>query len=84
VAIYDAGHDILARRVNDARILRGPKVLADAHYLATPYENVGVLQGAVGDGQDGGVAYERLCLSGRSGRLIAALLSATSALRPRA
>src|SRR5690349_18703256 len=60
MAVDDAGHDELARAVDDARVGRSVKVLSDACNLAVAQKHVGVFQRAARDGEHRRIADERL------------------------
>ena len=60
VAINNAGHHVLTRRVNHARVRRCFQIFADGCDLAFAQQNVRVLQCAVRDGQNSRIANQSL------------------------
>ncbi len=60
MAVDDAGHDVLAGAVDDARVGGSVQVLADRGDLAVAQQHVGVLKRAPRDGEHGRVADQRL------------------------
>src|ERR1043165_2396884 len=60
MAVDDARHDVLAGAVDDARVCGCVETLSDGRDLAVAQKHVCVLERAARDGQDCGVADQRL------------------------